>query len=147
MRAFERIVIPALQRFQPELVLVTSGLDASSHDWLGRMNLHSDSYRALVRLLLDVAAEVCEGRIAFCHEGGYSPTLTPFLGLAILETLSGIHTAIQDPFLSAVARQPSQALAPHQQVAIESAAIALDTIPTLRGRPSSARSTRSSRLT
>ena len=43
MRALERIVIPILEAFKPELIVVESGLDASAVDPLARMKLHSDS--------------------------------------------------------------------------------------------------------
>lgn len=128
--AFERVVLPALRRFQPELVLVASGLDASSHDALGRMNLHSDSYRELTSMLMAATAELCECRLVLCHEGGYSATLVPFLGLAIVETLSGIRTETADPFLQNVKRQSSQRLFAHQAQAIGQTEQYVSRVPT-----------------
>jgi acetoin utilization deacetylase AcuC-like enzyme len=118
LSAFERVVLPALDRFAPQLILVASGLDASSHDALGRMNLHSDSYRAMTMQLMDAADRHCDGRLVLCHEGGYSATLVPFIGLAIVETLAGVRTQVVDPFLANVARQSSQKLFAHQAEAI-----------------------------
>jgi acetoin utilization deacetylase AcuC-like enzyme len=43
--AMRRVVMPALERFGPELVVVGSGFDANAYDPLGRMLLHSESYR------------------------------------------------------------------------------------------------------
>ncbi|TDR90225.1 class II histone deacetylase [Enterovirga rhinocerotis] len=122
--AFERVVVPALRRFAPDLILVASGLDACSHDTLGRMILHSDSYRHLTATVMEAAAELCEGRLVLCHEGGYAPQLVPYLGLAILETLSGQRTDIVDPFKDGVKRQPGQVLQPHQEAAVSLAATA-----------------------
>lgn len=106
----ERVVLPALARFKPDLILVASGLDASSHDALGRMNCHSDTYRAMTRLLMGAAGVLCENRLVLVHEGGYSSTVTPFIGLAILETLSGVSTNTPDPFLANIKKQPSEQL-------------------------------------
>jgi acetoin utilization deacetylase AcuC-like enzyme len=43
--AFERVVIPALDAYQPELVLVSSGFDASFMDNLAAMILSSEDFR------------------------------------------------------------------------------------------------------
>lgn len=130
LTAFERVVLPAIDRFAPQLILVASGLDASSHDALGRMNLHSDSYRAMTASLMQAADRHCDGRLVLCHEGGYSATLVPFIGLAIVETLAGVRTDVADPFLQNVARQSSQKLFAHQAEAIDLAQRHIAKVPT-----------------
>lgn len=95
--AFEQIVLPALRQYQPQLIIVPCGFDASIEDPLGRMMLYEDSYREMTQMLLNVAEEVCDGRIVFTHEGGYNATTTPFLGLAVIETLLGEVTGIRSP--------------------------------------------------
>lgn len=99
MRAFERIVIPALEAFQPELIVVASGLDASAVDPLARMNLHSNSYRAMTQSIRDAADRLCRGRLVVVHEGGYSETYVPFCGHALMEALSGETSDVVDPLL------------------------------------------------
>ena len=44
--------LPALERFGADLVIVASGFDASAYDPLGRMLLHSASYRDLAQTML-----------------------------------------------------------------------------------------------
>jgi acetoin utilization deacetylase AcuC-like enzyme len=119
--AFERLVIPALLKFRPELIVVCSGFDASVLDPLGRMMLHSDSYRTLTRLLMQAADDLCAGRLAMSHEGGYSANYVPYCGLAVMEELSGHKTPIEDPFLPLVHDYPGMQLEPHQEAAISSA--------------------------
>ncbi len=97
--AFDRIVIPALYRFKPELIIVASGLDANAVDPLARMLLHSDSYRELTRRMVAAAADLCGGRLVMVHEGGYAEAYVPFCGLAIMETLAGHRTEAVDPAL------------------------------------------------
>ena len=120
--AFERAVIPALARFRPELIVITSGLDASAMDPLGRMMCTSDTYRALTRQLLEVAEHTAQGRIVATHEGGYSNAYVPFCGLAVIETLAGIRTDAADPYLEELMQMGGQALLPHQAAAIDAAA-------------------------
>ena len=55
LAAFERLIVPALRRFKPELIMVASGLDAGGFDPLGCMMLHSEHYRRLTRLILEVS--------------------------------------------------------------------------------------------
>lgn len=107
--AFERIVLPALERFRPELIVVASGLDASAVDPLARMQLHSDSYRFMTRAVKDAAQRLCAGRLVVVHEGGYSEAYVPFCGLAIVEALAGVRTDVADPMLElAIAQQPGE---------------------------------------
>jgi acetoin utilization deacetylase AcuC-like enzyme len=128
--AFERVVIPALDRFRPELILVASGFDASAMDPLGRMMLTVDAYRTLTRHLLDVANRHCGGQLILAHEGGYAVELVPFCCLAVLEELSGIQidcreAQVQD-FAEAWAYQELQA---HQAAAINRAAALVERVP------------------
>ena len=111
---FDRVVVPALQAYKPQLIIVPSGFDAGDFDPLGRMQMHSGGFRALTKKLMAVADEVCDGRILMCHEGGYNAETAPFYGLAIVEQLSGIQTGVEDPFLALMAGQSGQMLLPHQ---------------------------------
>jgi acetoin utilization deacetylase AcuC-like enzyme len=118
--AFERVVVPALERFGPQLIIVASGLDSSAMDPLGRMMLSPGGYGHLTRIMLDAAASLCDGRLVIEHEGGYSAELVPFCGLAIMEALSGISTDCKDTILQTFpAHMGQQELQPHQEALIE----------------------------
>eukprot|EP00775_Hariotina_reticulata_P006585 gene6585-6813_t len=52
--AFDRVVAPALSIFQPELIMVSAGYDASYMDPLGQMMLGSEDFSMLRRRLLDL---------------------------------------------------------------------------------------------
>ncbi len=97
--ALEKLVMPALKAFRPDLIIVASGLDANAVDPLARMLLHSETYRALTERLMSVAGNLCGGRLVVVHEGGYAESYVPFCGHAILETLSGQRTRVEDPAL------------------------------------------------
>ncbi|MDR0217764.1 MAG: class II histone deacetylase [Enterobacteriaceae bacterium] len=105
--AMDQIVLPALHRYQPELIIVACGYDANALDPLARMLLHSDSFREMTRKIQQAADELCEGKLVVVHEGGYSECYVPFCGLAVMEELSGVRTQVQDPLLNMIkAQQP-----------------------------------------
>jgi acetoin utilization deacetylase AcuC-like enzyme len=103
--AMDRIVLPALARFRPDLIVVASGLDANGLDPLARMLAHSGTYRAMTAALMQAADTLCDGRLVLVHEGGYSEVMVPFCGHAIMETLSGERTQVTDPLLDFLAAQ------------------------------------------
>lgn len=119
--AFDTVVIPALTRFQPQFIFVSSGFDASFTDQLGAMMLSSEAYRSMAQQLLNVADLFCEGRILFAHEGGYSKDYVPYCGLAVVETLCGMKTACIDPYLNDVHNWGYQSLQSHQKAVIDTA--------------------------
>ena len=115
--AFSRVVVPALERFDPELLVVASGLDANGFDPMGRMLLHSDSYRTLTEMMLELA----DGRLVAIHEGGYSEFYVPFCGMAILGALSGSSIHIEDPYLEDLKLGAGQELTGEQRRCIDEA--------------------------
>ncbi|KAE9035055.1 hypothetical protein PR001_g9475 [Phytophthora rubi] len=120
--AFKKVVVPALEQFKPDFVLVSSGFDASYADPLAAMILSSNVFRFMARELVEAAKRLCGGRIVFAHEGGYSETYVPFCGAAVLEELLGVHGVdkqIKDPFLSEVERWGYQELQEHQKKAVD----------------------------
>jgi acetoin utilization deacetylase AcuC-like enzyme len=69
--AFERVVLPVLRAYAPELVLVSAGFDASARDPLAQMDLSAAAFGWMGRELARVADTTARGRIALVLEGGY----------------------------------------------------------------------------
>ena len=69
--AMERIVLPALEGFAPELVIVSAGFDAHLRDPLASLNLVEDDYAWVTRKLCEIAARQCKSRVVSALEGGY----------------------------------------------------------------------------
>ena len=99
--AMERLVLPTLRRFKPELIIVASGFDSGKFDPLARLNLVSEDYRRMTEQLMAVADDLCAGRLVMVHEGGYAESYVPFCGLAVMEALSGERTEVEDKFAQA----------------------------------------------
>ncbi len=127
--ALESVVIPALHKFQPNLILVASGFDAGGMDPLARMLCDGETFRAMTKMMKTAATELCSGKIAMAHEGGYSAVHVPFCGLAVIEELSGISTGVEDPFLPSLSGQGGYELLQHHVEAIDAAAKLVDKIP------------------
>ncbi|HYN06050.1 MAG TPA: histone deacetylase [Vicinamibacterales bacterium] len=72
--AYRTVVVPALDRFRPELVLVSAGFDAHYLDPLAGLRMTTAGYARIVSLLEGAAGRLCEGRIAYATEGGYHLT-------------------------------------------------------------------------
>jgi len=87
--AFERVVLPVLSEFAPELVLVSAGFDAAVRDPLSEMRLESAAFGWMTRALRRIADTSGQGRTLLVLEGGYDlPALEGGL-YAALEGLTG----------------------------------------------------------
>ncbi|AHG21061.1 acetoin utilization protein [Chania multitudinisentens RB-25] len=118
--AMRQIVLPALEQFKPELIIIACGYDANALDPLARMQLHSDSFRTMTELVQSAADRLCGGKLVMVHEGGYAESYVPFCGLAVIEELSGIRTEVQDPLLEFIRQQqPREAFRQFQRSAID----------------------------
>lgn len=98
LSAFDRIVLPAIRAFAPELILVSAGQDPSGVDPMARMSVSSNGFREFGARMAGLADEVCDGRLVAFHEGGYNQGYAPVCTWAAIEGLSGIRTGHEDPF-------------------------------------------------
>jgi hypothetical protein len=117
--AFQKVVIPALETFKPDIIFVSSGYDASYADPLGSMMLSSESFGMMATELLKSADKLCNGRIIFAHEGGYSKDYVPFCGLAVVEAISEVSSGVVDPYLLEVKSWGYQECLPHQAAIVD----------------------------
>lgn len=83
---FREIFIPAIQRFRPDLVVVSAGQDALAGDPLGSMLLQPGDYGALTGMLVDAGSAA----LALVLEGGYGRLHGEAVG-AILAALDGVR--------------------------------------------------------
>jgi acetoin utilization deacetylase AcuC-like enzyme len=88
-RIMNEIVIPAAERFQPELILVSAGFDAHWRDPLAMAGLSLTGYARLGEVMVELAAGLCNGRILFILEGGYQIEVLHHGLLNLLYTLLG----------------------------------------------------------
>jgi len=75
----QRDLIPAMEAFNPEVLLVSSGFDAHEDDQMSDVKLSTEGYTWIIRTLLQLADQYCQGRLVSVLEGGYSLDLLPEL--------------------------------------------------------------------
>jgi len=84
-RRFESRVLPAVEAFRPDLILLSAGFDAHRADPLAQLELEAADFAWATRRLLEAARRHAGGRLAAVLEGGYD--------LAALEECVGAHVA------------------------------------------------------
>ena len=70
-KVYDGVIFPAIEAFQPDLILVSAGFDAHVDDPLANLNWSNDDYAWLTARICDVAGACCGGRVVSTLEGGY----------------------------------------------------------------------------
>jgi acetoin utilization deacetylase AcuC-like enzyme len=94
--AFEQLVIPIGLQYRPQLIIISAGQDANWLDPLAQQMVTMPGFRDLSQLMLDLAEEVCDGRLLLLQEGGYSLAYVPYCTVAVVEPLLGIDLGLVD---------------------------------------------------
>jgi acetoin utilization deacetylase AcuC-like enzyme len=82
--------LPALERFKPELLLVSAGFDAHWEDEMSAIMLVDGDYTWVTEQLKEVAAKHCKGRIVSMLEGGYELHALGRCAMTHVKILSGL---------------------------------------------------------
>ena len=70
--AWDRTLLPAVEKFQPDFVIISAGFDSRKEDLLGSFECTDDVFSRMTRTLMDVADHYCGGRLVSLLEGGYN---------------------------------------------------------------------------
>jgi len=85
----EAVILPMLERFQPEMLLVSAGFDVHWRDPLGSLEVSASGYGQTVGKLSQWCDQHCQGRIALFLEGGYDLEAGAACALASSSALLG----------------------------------------------------------
>ena len=85
MAAFQKIVMPIAQEFDPDLVIISAGFDAAAGDELGGCYVTPECYSHMTHMLMSLA----NGKVAVCLEGGYNLRAISRSAVAVAKTLMG----------------------------------------------------------
>lgn len=69
--AFRRVVLPMIEQFAPDLILVSAGYDAHQRDPLASMQLQTATYGGMASALVELSEKLGHGRVGLVLEGGY----------------------------------------------------------------------------
>ncbi len=120
--AFEQLVVPIGRQFRPQLILVTAGQDASWLDPLAQMMMSMAGYRTIASLMVDLAEDVCAGRLVLLQAGGYSAAYVPYCTVGAVEALTNVETGIIDLYAGSAELERSQTILEPQTLAALAAA-------------------------
>jgi acetoin utilization deacetylase AcuC-like enzyme len=70
--AFRNEILPTLEGYRPELIIISAGFDAHKDDPLANINLTEESFVTMTSMLMESATKYCHGRIVSVLEGGYN---------------------------------------------------------------------------
>ncbi|MGY6275475.1 histone deacetylase family protein [Methylomonas sp. MgM2] len=84
------VVLPAVRKFKPQLLLISAGFDAHKDDPLASLLLVEDDYRWLTDQLVEIADKYCRGRIISTLEGGYNLKALSASTAAHVASLAGL---------------------------------------------------------
>lgn len=73
-QVFEQIIVPAVRRFQPQVILVSAGYDAHWADSISQMQVSISGFIEMAKIIKGLAAESCSNRLVCVLEGGYNLT-------------------------------------------------------------------------
>lgn len=87
---FEKDLLPAMDRFKPEFILVSTGFDAHIDDEMSDVRLTTEGYSWVMQSALQLARQHCGGRLISVLEGGYCLPRLPELAANHIKILLGV---------------------------------------------------------
>lgn len=92
LKAFSEQILPKVNAFKPDIVLISAGFDAHQNDPLAQICLSTEMYRWMTLRLMEIADQYAQGRLISLLEGGYDLSALAQCVAAHLQTLAGIET-------------------------------------------------------
>src|SRR5690348_5684704 len=71
LEAFQTKLVPVARNFKPDLILISAGFDGMRRDLLGVFDITPAGFAAITRIVVQLAKELCQGRLVSVLEGGY----------------------------------------------------------------------------
>jgi len=88
--AFTQRILPEIEAFAPEFIIISAGFDAHARDPLAQINLSTAFFGWMSERLVEAAEHHCEGRLVSLLEGGYNVEELPLCVARHLEVLAGM---------------------------------------------------------
>jgi len=91
--AMTETVLPALEAFWPDMILISAGFDAHKDDPLAGLNFRTEDYAWVTERLMELAVGLCDGRLVSALEGGYDLHALAECAAAHVSALAGTQSA------------------------------------------------------
>lgn len=88
LQALDAVILPVLEHFKPEVLLVSAGFDTYVNDPLANMRVTENGFQQMARRVRAAADRLCAGKIVYVLEGGYDLTgLSAGMGACVSDLL------------------------------------------------------------
>lgn len=91
-KIFQEIILPVTREYRPDFIIISAGFDTYFADPLGTMAVTEQGFACMTKQVVDLAAEICQGRLLVALEGGYNLRGLRDGVLGVLAELSGNPT-------------------------------------------------------
>ncbi len=96
LEALDQIVVPIIQQYKPQFIIVSTGFDNHHSDPVANLSLSASIYTETFSRVLELASKSCMGKMVAILEGGYS---LPFLGkmaVGVISKMAGVQYSLRD---------------------------------------------------
>jgi acetoin utilization deacetylase AcuC-like enzyme len=96
LKAIKEIVTPIIYQYKPQFMLVSAGLDGHYADPVARLFLSTYCYQEIYETIVNLASEICDGRLVSVLEGGYSLKFVGKIAAAAIAKMTRVLYIIDD---------------------------------------------------
>ena len=96
LKAFNEIMVPIINQYKPQFILVSTGFDTHYTDPVGNLFLSALGYAKIFDAVLESASKFCQGKLVAVLEGGYSLRFLGKMACAVTARLAEIPYSIKD---------------------------------------------------
>jgi len=96
LKAFDEIVVPIARQYKPQFILVSAGFDGHYTDPVGGLLLSTNCYTQVFSKTLDLAAQLCDGKLVASLEGGYSIGFLGRIVTAVISKMADFAYTVRD---------------------------------------------------
>lgn len=96
LKAFDQIVVPIVKQYRPQFILVSAGFDGHVTDPVAELALSTFSYVDAFGKILELASQLCNGKIVAVLEGGYGLRFLGKMATAVIAEMAGVPYSVQD---------------------------------------------------
>jgi acetoin utilization deacetylase AcuC-like enzyme len=95
-KGFDQIAAPIIQQYKPQFILVSAGFDGHYTDPVGSLSLSMQGYSQVFLKILNLASQLCNGRLVVALEGGYSLSFLGKMVTSAIARMTGIPYRVRD---------------------------------------------------
>lgn len=96
LRGFNRVVVPIVEQYKPQFVLMSVGFDCHHEDPVARLSLSAHAYVEVVKKTLELASKLCDGKLVAVLEGGYGLSSIGKIATAVIARMAGTSYPVED---------------------------------------------------